>query len=152
MSTEFDRQALVNIFVTEAADGLGKLSAVLNPRDGSSPSQDAVHAQYIVAHTLKGASSLYGFVGVAALAEVLETALECTDDQTPEQWSQRIATVRSLTDALQGQIQKIARDGNEDRDACEKWKAGLSPTSPDPGSHVLTEKALPSVLESYPDA
>ncbi|HJU05034.1 MAG TPA: hybrid sensor histidine kinase/response regulator, partial [Nitrospiraceae bacterium] len=47
---------------------------------------------------------------------------------------------------------KIARDGNEDRDACEKWKAGLSPTSPDPGSHVLTEKALPSVLESYPDA
>ena len=73
MSTEFDRQALINIFVTEAADGLAKLSAVLNPNDGCSVTVDAVHAQYIVAHTLKGASSLYGFTGVAALAEVLET-------------------------------------------------------------------------------
>jgi chemosensory pili system protein ChpA (sensor histidine kinase/response regulator) len=153
MSPEFDRQALVNIFVTEAADGLGKLLAVLNPADGSNLSKDAMHAQYIVAHTLKGASSLYGFTGVAALAEVLETALESTDDQTLEQWHQRIATVRSLTDALHGQIQKIARDGIEDPDACEAWKAGFSPRmNPDTNSDVLPEDADPSTLESYPDA
>ncbi|MGH7231586.1 MAG: Hpt domain-containing protein, partial [Nitrospiraceae bacterium] len=114
-------------FVTEAADGLAKLWAVLNPSgDGDLP-KDAVHAQYIVAHTLKGASSLYGFAGIAGLAELLETALEGADEETHEQWLQRIEMLRSLTDALRAQIEKIRNEGAEDADCCEHWKAGLSP-------------------------
>src|SRR5262245_41863237 len=111
MSTDFDRQALVNIFVNEASDGLAKLWAALNPDGGNDVTRAAVHDQFIVAHTLKGASSLYGFTGVSALAEVLETALEGTDEEMPEQWHLRVRMLRSLTDALRTQVEKIRQDG-----------------------------------------
>ena len=77
MGLGFDRQALVSIFTAEASDGLDKLWAVVNHSEPHSfPGPDVVHQLFIIAHSLKGSSALYGYETPSALAGILEKAIE----------------------------------------------------------------------------
>ncbi|MBI4401868.1 MAG: Hpt domain-containing protein [Nitrospirae bacterium] len=123
MSSEFEQDSLVHIFVAEAAEGLTKLEAALQPSHGNVPTPEALHAEYIVAHRLRGAASLYGFAGVARLAEVLETLLDQGLATSRDTWPGTVEMVRSLVDALRTQIDSISRLGLEEDTCFEKWKA-----------------------------
>ena len=121
MSTDFDRQALVSIFLAEAEDSLAKLWQALHPSDGSIPSKGAVSQEYIVAHTLKGASSLYGYTGVAKLTDVLERLIERTAEIDDAVWSTTIDELRDLTATIRRQIDAIKERGGEDPASFEDW-------------------------------
>ena len=56
MSSEFDQQNLVSIFVAEAQDGMNVLSAALQPADESVPGPQQLQEHYIVAHRIRGAA------------------------------------------------------------------------------------------------
>lgn len=137
MNSEFEQDSLVHIFVAEASEGLTKLEAALRPIHGNVPTPETVHAEYIVAHRLRGAASLYGFAGVARLAEVLETFLDQALATSQERWPGVVEKVCSLVDALRTQIDSIRRLGLEEDTCFEKWKACYQDmTGESHGSHV----------------
>src|SRR5439155_80159 len=109
MPFDFDRQALLNIFTTEASDGLLKLAKALDPRDGSTPTQEALYEHFIIAHNLTGASSLYGFTGCASLAKILARILEQAAPVSPTEWPSTVTILRDIVTTLRAQIDNINR-------------------------------------------
>jgi len=112
--SEFDRQGLINIFATEASDGLLKVATALDPRDGSMPTQPSLREHFIVAHGLIGSASLYGFAGCANLAKILVGILEQTGTLPEKEWPQTVALLRDIVTALRNQIDHINQEGKED--------------------------------------
>jgi chemosensory pili system protein ChpA (sensor histidine kinase/response regulator) len=122
MSLEFDRQALVSIFIAEATDGLAKLAAALSPKDGdpSIPTSDAIHQLFIVAHSLKGAAALYGYERSSVLAGILERAFEQAREQPQQAWTQLVPFARELVAQIKQHIESIHRCGSEGPDGLEE--------------------------------
>ncbi len=152
MASDFDRQALLNIFTTEASDGLLKLVNALDPRDGSTPTQEALREHFIIAHSLTGASSLYGFAGCASLAKILARILEQAGTVSPADWPGTVTTLRDIVTILRAQIDYINQKSTEDPTIFEDLKARYThllqefePTPP--GAEPAPEEA--SLPDSY---
>ena len=64
MSSELDRQGLVDIFVAEASEAMDVLTKAFHPSDGTTPTPAQLQEQYVWAHKIRGASALYGYRGV----------------------------------------------------------------------------------------
>ena len=123
MASDFDRQALLNIFITEASDGLLKLANAFDPRDGSTPTQKALREHFIIAHSLTGASSLYGFAGYASLAKILAGILERAGTVSPTDWPGTVTILRDIVTTLRAQIDHINRESTENPTIFEDLKA-----------------------------
>ena len=104
---DFDRQGLINIFATEASDGLLKVASALDPRDGSMPTQASLRDHFIVAHGLTGSASLYGFAGCANLAKILARILEQAGTLPEAEWPKTVALLRDTVMTLRNQIDHI---------------------------------------------
>jgi len=154
MHPDFDRQGLLNIFATEASDGLLKLSTALDPRDGSTPTPEALHAQYIVAHSLTGAASLYGFMGCANLAKIMAQILDQTNNVPMQEWPKTVTLLRDIVAALRTQIDNIGQHGVEDPAAFAELKARYALPLQEMNIPVPTEaEPAPSAQEeSLPDS
>src|SRR5881397_717981 len=126
MASDFDRQALLNIFATEASDGLLKLANALDPRDGSTPTPEALREYFVIAHGLIGASSLYGFPGCASLEKILARILEQASPVSPTEWPSTVTFLRDMVRTLRAQIDNINRKSKEDSTIFEV----LSPVPP----------------------
>lgn len=159
MSTEFDREGLVNIFISEAEDSLARLWSALHPPDGGMPTPRAIKDQYIVAHTLKGTSSLYGYMGLSGLTDILETLMEKIHDTAEPRWPQTVATLRDLVETVRTQVGHIKEYGSEATACYENWTARFPtiPIKPDVlmvdappvgSSVVLSEEYLVPTLDS----
>ena len=144
MNGDSQPESLVGVFMAEAAEGLEGLRSALHPADGSVPPPASVQPEYIIAHRLRGAASLYGFSGVAGLAEVMEGALEGAAAYPSAEWPGLVAVLRDLLEALQAQIDRINRLGAEDQAACEEWKLRHAQhiPSPAPASEPSVSAAL----------
>src|SRR5256712_8621679 len=123
MASDFDRQALLNIFTTEASDGLLKLANALDPRDVPTPTQEALRDPFIIAHSLTGASSLYGFTGCASLAKILARILEQAGTVSPTEWPGTVTILRDIVTILRAQIDHINQESTEDPTIFEGLKA-----------------------------
>ena len=153
MSSEFDRQNLISIFVLEASDGLDALTKALHPPDGRIPGPQELTDQYIIAHRICGAAALYGFSGVAQLAEHLETLLEQVTPIPMAQWDHTVDVMRNITHSLQGIVRAIGQGAPENVEAINRcWDSirqraegtdntptSLSSVSPVPGDYVFPE-------------
>lgn len=125
MSSEFDQQNLISIFVLEASDGLDALAKALHSPGGAIPTPQELTDQYIIAHRISGAAALYGFRGVAQLAEHLETLLE-QDTPTPAaHWDRAINVMRHITHSLQAIVRAIGQNGVEDAEAVARCWASI---------------------------
>lgn len=111
---DFDRQGLINIFTTEAADGLLKVASALDPRDGSVPTQQSLREHFIVAHGLTGSAGLYGFEGCANLARILARILEQAGTIPEEEWPKNVPILRDIVITLRSQVDHINQEGRED--------------------------------------
>lgn len=120
MSSEFDRRNLISIFVLEASDGLDALTKALHPPDGAIPTPNDLTDQYIIAHRICGAAALYGFSGVAQLAEYLETLLEQTTSVPTARWGHTVDLMRNITQRLRVIVRTIGQNGAEDAEAIER--------------------------------
>src|SRR5207247_1238280 len=144
MASDFDRQALLNIFTTEASDGLLTLANALDPRDGSTPTQEALREHFIIAHSLTGASALYGFPGGARLAKILARMLEQAGTVAPADWSGTLTTLRDIVTILTAQIDNINQKSTEDPTIFEDLKARYT--------HLLREfEPTPPSAEPAPE-
>src|SRR6059036_2018326 len=144
MASDFDRQALLNIFTTEASDGLLTLANALDPRDGSTPTQEALREHFIIAHSLTGASALYGFTGCASLAKILARILEQAGTVSPADWPGTVTTLRDIVTILRAQIDNINQKSTEDPTIFEDLKARYT--------HLLREfEPTPPSAEPAPE-
>src|SRR5438309_5385522 len=144
MASDFDRQALLNIFTTEASDGLLKLANALDPRDGSTPTQEALREHFIIAHSLTGASALYGFTGCASLAKILARILEQAGTVSPAEWPGTMTILRDIVTILTAQIDNINQKSTADPTIFEDLKARYT--------HLLREfEPTPPSAEPAPE-
>lgn len=121
--SDFDRQGLINIFATEAADGLLKVASALDPRDGSVPTQQSMSEYFIVAHGLTGSAGLYGFEGCARLAKTLARILEQAGTIPEEEWPKKVPFLRDIVTTLRNQIDHISQESREDPTIFDDLKA-----------------------------
>jgi chemosensory pili system protein ChpA (sensor histidine kinase/response regulator) len=123
MSSDFDRQALVSIFVAEATDGMATLWTALHPANEILPSREAMQEHYIIAHRIRGAAGLYGYTALSKLGESLEALLEQATTIQPSHWPRAVELLRDLVNVCRGQVDVIAQGGQEDLRAAEEWQA-----------------------------
>lgn len=151
MSSEFDRQNLISIFLLEASDGLDVLTNALHPAHGGIPSLHELTDQYIIAHRICGAAALYGFTGVAQLAEHLETLLEQTTPIPTAQWDHTVGLMRTIIQSLRVIVQAIGQVGAEDGEAIAHcWDAITQYKEKERVDNSSTSSSsLPTITESY---
>ena len=101
---EFDQQALMDIFIAEATDGLDVLWGALNPEDGSDPTPASLQDQFVVAHRVKGASLQYGCMQLAEVGGMLEDALEHLDQPSARDWPSLVAGLRDLVLQMKAEV------------------------------------------------
>jgi two-component system chemotaxis sensor kinase CheA len=73
---EIDREALVQTFLAEAEETLGRMERGLVALEARPGDEEVLHALFRDAHTVKGAAGLVGFDAVRDLAHDLEGLLE----------------------------------------------------------------------------
>ena len=149
MSSEFDRQNLISIFVLEASDGLDTLTKALHPPGGAVPTPQDLADQYIVAHRICGAAALYGYSGVAQLAEYLETLLEQTTPIPAAEWDRAVGSMRNITQSLWGIIRAIGQGGIEDAEAVERCWVSIKQREGEPGDEAASMPSTPAANEDY---
>jgi chemosensory pili system protein ChpA (sensor histidine kinase/response regulator) len=154
MSSEFDEQNLVGIFVTEASDGMRVLTEALHP-DGAGrlPTPQQLREQYIVAHRIRGAAALYGYQGIAKMSERLEWLLEQAATIPETDWVPAVAAMREIISGIQSQIELVQQGRGEDPKAvgryCTSSDAFVTEASSEPGSHPPLEPEAPSLSQEY---
>jgi len=130
MSSELDRQGLLDIFVMEAAEALAALSSAVNPAGDALPSPQELQNQYVWAHKVRGASGIYGFTGLALLGELLENTLEQSTTIDQAFWPKTVGALRGMVEAFQSQLEIIKQGGTEDLSVSAHWKAEMTALLP----------------------
>lgn len=141
MSSELDRQALVDIFVMEASEAAAALSAAVNPPGEALPSAEELQDQYVWAHKVRGAAGIYGFTGLATLGALLENTLEHATSIEAASWPKAVGILRGMVDAFQAQLQVVKQGGQEDPAVSERWKAEVAGLLPEPPKESVESQA-----------
>ena len=149
MSSEFDRQNLISIFVLEASDGLDVLTKALHPADGAVPSPQELADQYIVAHRICGAAALYGYSGVAQLAEYLEMLLEQATPIPAAEWNRAVGSMRNITQSLRVVVRAIGQSGVEDAEVIERCWISIKHREEETGDTTASTSSMPTINEDY---
>ena len=142
MSSEFDRQGFIGIFVTEASEAMDMLTKALYPLDGTTPTPIQLQEQYVWAHKIRGASALYGFEGLALTATLLESILEEVQSIKDSHWPKALETLRGMVNSFQSQLEVVATGGTEDSSISARWKDEVSGLFPVLSITVPPETAL----------
>jgi chemosensory pili system protein ChpA (sensor histidine kinase/response regulator) len=133
MSSELDRQGLIDIFVTEASQALEMLRKAFHPPDGITPTLAQLQEQYVCAHKIRGASALYGYEGLALMGALLESTLEDAPSIESSLWPKALEVLRGMVASFESQLKVVAAGGAEDPSISARWKnevAGLLPSLP----------------------
>lgn len=130
MSSELDRQGLLDIFVMEAAEALAALSSAVNPAGDALPGPQELQNQYVWAHKVRGASGIYGFTGLALLGELLENTLEQSTTIDQALWPKTVGALRGMVEAFESQLEIVKQGGTEDLSVSAHWKAEMTALLP----------------------
>jgi chemosensory pili system protein ChpA (sensor histidine kinase/response regulator) len=133
MSSELDRQGLVDIFVAEASEAMAVLTKALHPSDGTTPTPAQLQEQYAWAHKIRGASALYGYEGLALMGALLESTLEEAPSIEVSLWPNALDVLRGMVTSFESQLKVVAAGGAEDLSISVRWRsevAGLFPSLP----------------------
>ena len=122
MSSELDRQGLVDIFVIEASEALDVLTKAFHPPDGAMPTPAQLQEQYVWAHKIRGASALYGYEGLALMGALLESTLEEATSIEASLWPKTLEIFRGMVTSFESQLKVVARGGAEDLSVSARWK------------------------------
>jgi chemosensory pili system protein ChpA (sensor histidine kinase/response regulator) len=144
MSSELDRQGLVEIFVIEASEAVGMLTKAFHPSDGTTPTPAQLQEQYVWAHKIRGTSALYGYEGLAIMGALLESTLEEGASIEASLWPKALDILRGIVTSFESQLKVVAQGGAEDLSVSARWKgevAGLFPSVPVAASPEPTELA-----------
>ena len=103
MSADFDRDQLLDIFVAEAGDDMGRFWKALHPDGKAHPEPGDVAEFHTVGHKLKGAALLYGFPALGQLGALLEDTLERVQEIPAARWPEAMQLMREIAASFRGQ-------------------------------------------------
>ncbi|NOS80575.1 MAG: response regulator [Nitrospira sp.] len=139
MSSELDRQGLVDIFVFEASEAMAVLRKAFYPSDGSEPTPAQLQEQYVWAHKVRGASGLYGYEGLALMGCLLESTLEDAPSIETSLWPKALEVMRGLVASFESQLKIVAVGGAEDLSISAQWKGEVAGFFPSPAAAVPSQ-------------
>jgi chemosensory pili system protein ChpA (sensor histidine kinase/response regulator) len=119
MSADFDRDQLLDIFVAEAGDDMGRFWKALHPDGKAHPEPADVAEFHTVGHKLKGAALLYGFPALGQLGALLEDTLERVQEIPAARWPEAMQLMREIAASFRGQVEQIGRGGGEEASVVE---------------------------------
>ena len=146
MSSELDRQALVDIFVMEASEAASALQAAVNPPGEALPSASELQEQYVWAHKVRGAAGIYGFSGLSNLGALLETTLEQATSIDSASWPRAVGILRGMVEAFQSQLEVVKRGDQEDPSVSERWRAEVAGLLPEVADGAVTAPGASDAL------
>ena len=121
MTSDFDRDQLLDIFVAEAGDDMARFWKALHPEGKAYPEPGEVAEFHTVGHKLKGAALLYGFSGLGQLGALLEETLEQVQEIPSERWLVVLQLIRDIVASFRSQVEQIGRGGGEDPSVVENF-------------------------------
>ncbi len=121
MSSDFDRDQLLDIFVAEAGDDMERFWKALHPEGNAHPEPSDVAEFHAVGHKLKGAALLYGFAGLGQLGALLEETLERIQEIPSARWPAVLQLIRDIVASFRTQVAEIGRGGGEDQSVVEEF-------------------------------
>ncbi|SLM49691.1 putative Chemotaxis protein CheA modulated with response regulator receiver region (Modular protein) [Nitrospira japonica] len=130
MSSELDRQALIDIFVMEASEAALALATAVNPPGDALPTAQELQNQYVWAHKVRGAAGIYGFSGLATLGALLESVLEQSTGIAESSWPNAVGMLRGMIETFQGQLDVVKQGGQEDLSVSERWRSEVESLIP----------------------
>ena len=142
MSSELDRDGLVDIFVAEASEAMDILTKAFHPSDGTTPTPAQLQEQYVWAHKIRGASGLYGYEGLALLGALLESTLEEAPSIEAARWPKALEALRGMVTSFESQLKVVAQGGAEDPSMSARWKDEVAKLFPAAPAMVPSESAL----------
>lgn len=151
MSSDFDRESLISIFVAEATDGITTLWTALHPAGQMLPAKEMLQEQHVIGHKLKGAALIYGYSGLAKLGEALETILEHASAVSQSDWPRVVSALRELVKIFRSQLEVIGRGGQEDISLIEEWTRRCAELIPSPPASGHGDAADPDAESLAPD-
>ena len=133
---EFDRDALLQVFVAEAQEGLATMEQCLVALETRPDDAELVNELFRAAHTLKGNSASLGFSAIAEFTHVLEDLLHPLAREGARATRSFMTLLLEAVDLLRGQVEK----------------ASAGDDSPAPGQAALLEALKASSTgEAGPD-
>lgn len=141
MSADFDRDQLLDIFVAEAGDDMGRFWKALHPEGKAYPEPGDVAELYTVGHKLKGAALLYGFPGLGQLGALLEETLERVQEIPSDQWPVTLEVIRDIVASFRSQVAQIGCGGGEDATVVEDFVRRCRELMPVPSSERAPDSA-----------
>ncbi|MEO5864566.1 MAG: Hpt domain-containing protein [Nitrospiraceae bacterium] len=142
MSSELDREGLIDIFVTEMSEALAVLTKAFHPSDGTTPTPTQLQTEYVWAHKIRGASALYGYEGLALIGALLESTLEEAMSIEAAHWPKALNILRGMVISFESQLKVVAIGGAEDLSIGAQWKGEVGRLFPSPPAVVLPATAL----------
>ncbi len=146
MSSELDRQGLLDIFIIEAVEALAALATAVNPPGEELPSAQDLQNQYVWAHKVRGAAGIYGFPGLSLLGELLETTLEQSTTIDATLWPKTVGALRGMVEAFQSQLDIVKQGGQEDPTVSARWKSEMAVLLPGASSSSVANGACSDEL------
>ena len=126
MSSELDRQGLIDIFVIEASEALDVLRKAFHPSDETTATPAQLQEQYVWAHKIRGASALYGYEGLTLMGALLESTLEEAPSIEASLWPKALEILRGIVTSLESQLKVVASGGAEDPAISARWKCDVA--------------------------
>jgi len=110
--TEVDRDAIVQVFVAEAAERLGRMEEALLALEGRPDDPDLLGGIFRDAHTLKGNAVSLGFADMAELAHALEDLLDRARQGAVVLGPDRVPALLRQIDALRAALEGVGPAGD----------------------------------------
>ncbi|MGH7148830.1 MAG: Hpt domain-containing protein, partial [Nitrospiraceae bacterium] len=142
MSSELDRQGLVEIFVIEASEAVDVLTKAFHSSDGATPTPAQLQEQYVWAHKIRGASALYGYEGLALMGALLESTMEEGPSIEASLWPKALEILRGMVTSFESQLKVVAQGGAEDLSVSARWKGEVARLFPSLPAAVPAERTL----------
>lgn len=108
---EIDREALLQTFLAEAEENLGRMEQALVALEARPGDEQILHALFRDAHTVKGAAGLVGFDAVRDLAHDLEGLLERLRKRTLAVNDGLVTLLLRSVDVLRGAVAEASAGG-----------------------------------------
>ena len=109
MSSELDRQGLVDIFVIEASEALEVLRKAFHPSDETTATPAQLQEQ-----------------GLTLMGALLESTLEEAPSIEASLWPKALEIIRGIVTSLESQLKVVASGGAEDPAISARWKCDVA--------------------------
>jgi two-component system, chemotaxis family, sensor kinase CheA len=149
-----DTSEYLGMFLAESREHLQTLNLAVIRIEETPDDGDTIDEIFRIAHSLKGMSGTMGFARMAALTHTMEDVFETLRGRTGELERRVIDVLLECLDALEGAVEAIERDGDEQLDPAAliarlSELVGAAPPAAPAAEAVAAPAAVPAEVAAF---